>query len=68
MKLAAYRKLRGITPGQAACELLVSLVTYWRWESKGIVPRPKKIQAIFDWSNGAVTAADLMEKHQCKQE
>lgn len=61
MKLAVYRKsVRDIGPVEAAKELGVSYVRYWRWENDEAMPRKAALQKIEKWSEGHVTANDFV--------
>lgn len=60
MRLVHYRKLKALTRRAAAAELGVTEVTLWRWETGRQTPRPADIGNIRDWSQGAVTADDLI--------
>ncbi len=63
MKLATYRKtIRGIGPVEAAKELGVSYVRYWRWEHDQSMPRKTALQKIEKWSEGHVTANDFVKE------
>lgn len=61
MKLAAYRKnIRKIGPVDAARELKVGYICYWRWEQGQTMPRKAALQKIEQWSEGHVTANDFV--------
>ena len=61
MKLATYRKtVRDIGPVEAARELGVSYVRYWRWEQEQSMPRKAALQQIMQWSDGQVTPNDFV--------
>lgn len=61
MKLKEYREsVRRIGPTEAASELGVSYVRYWRWEQGKAVPQTSALRRIREWSAGQVTADDFI--------
>lgn len=61
MNLKTYREeVREIGPAQAAKELEVTYVRYWRWETGANVPQTKILKRITEWSEGQVTANDFI--------
>jgi hypothetical protein len=61
MDLETYRiTVKEIGPTEAAKELGVSYVRYWRWEKRRSVPTSGAIKTIMKWSNGQVTANDFI--------
>lgn len=64
MRLEDFRILAGKSRPQAAADLGVDHVTYWRWETGRSVPRREQASRIILWSRGAVTINDLWEPNQ----
>lgn len=65
MDLATYREtVREITPTDAAKELGVGYICYWRWETGRTTPRDKAMRKIMEWSDGEVTANDFLNVGQ----
>jgi transcriptional regulator with XRE-family HTH domain len=60
MTLKQFRELRGLRSGDAARELGVTYVQYWRWENGKTIPEPHNMRKISEWSKGAVSANDLV--------
>lgn len=64
MNLKDYREIRNITAVEAAKELGVTYLRYWRWESGDIMPKIDQMIKIKRWSKGAVTADDFYSQHE----
>lgn len=61
MDLETYRvSVKEIGPTEAAKELGVSYVRYWRWEKRKAVPTAGAMKKIMKWSEGQVTANDFI--------
>jgi len=61
VKLKEYREtVRRIGPVEAARELEVSYIRYWRWETGASTPNAKGLRRIRDWSDGQVTPNDFV--------
>lgn len=61
MKLKEYREsVRQIGPTEAAKELGVAYIRYWRWEQGKAVPQASALRRIREWSAGQVTADDFI--------
>lgn len=61
MKLESYRTSIGIGPVEAARQLNVGYLKYWRWEEGKSIPLPEAMDRIVAWSGGKVTANDFYE-------
>ena len=59
MKFADYIHAQQIPLALAAKQLGVSAMTAGRWYRGKVVPQPKYIGRINEWSNGLVTANDF---------
>lgn len=59
MKLLDYRKKLRLTRREASAQLGVTESTLFRWE-RGRVPRAEDMRKIRNWSDGAVTADDMI--------
>ena len=64
MDLEGFLNIKGIRPADAAKELGVTYLKYWRWHSGSVIPKPKEMAKIKKWSNGAVTADDFYSQHE----
>lgn len=62
MDLETYRTtVKKIGPTEAAKELEVSYVRYWRWETGKTMPTLNALKKIKEWSDGQVTANDFIK-------
>jgi hypothetical protein len=58
MKLADYRKLRGLSRAAFGQLVGVNWVTVYRWETGRCMPKPAMIKRVWANTQGAVTADD----------
>jgi len=63
MRLDEYLNDHNISPAAFAETIGVRRMQVWRYLNAGVVPRPQVIQRIFEASEGAVTANDLLGLH-----
>lgn len=62
MKLRDYREsVLKIGPTEAAKELGVDYIRYWRWENGKAMPQARALKKIKEWSGGEVTADDFLD-------
>lgn len=60
LKLLDYRKLRKLSRRAAGAALGVNQITVWRWETGRTAPDAAAMRRIAKWSDGAVTANDMV--------
>ena len=67
VKLQKFLDDTGMTSGELAREIGVTQKAVYYWLKGGRLPRPNNIRAIVSATNGAVTAADLLDAEEPQQ-
>ena len=67
VKLQKFLDDSGMTSGELARQIGVTQKAVYYWLKGGRLPRPNNIRAIVSATNGAVTAADLLDAEEPQQ-